>query len=60
MADRMSGSGINYNSGPISIPTAEAGEFPYRSGIHPGMYKANHGPLDSMQVLETLQKPIFG
>jgi len=38
MADRMSESGINYNSAPISVLTAEAGDFPYRSGIHPGMY----------------------
>ncbi len=39
MSDRKSESGISYNSAPISIPGAEAGYFPFRSGIHPDMYK---------------------
>jgi len=40
MADRMSESGISYNSAPISSPGTEAGDFPFRSGIHPEMYKS--------------------
>ncbi len=38
MVERKSESGINYDSTPIFADYPEAGEFPYRSGIHPGMY----------------------
>ena len=40
MIDRISESGINYDSTPNSIAGSEAGSFPYRSGIHKDMYKA--------------------
>ena len=40
MIDRISESGINYDSTPNSIVGSEAGAFPYRSGIHKDMYKA--------------------
>jgi methylmalonyl-CoA mutase N-terminal domain/subunit len=38
MTERKSESGIVYDSTPISTASPEAGEFPYRSGIHKGMY----------------------
>jgi methylmalonyl-CoA mutase N-terminal domain/subunit len=40
MVDRISESGINYDSAPYSTEDTEAGTFPYRSGIHKDMYKA--------------------
>jgi methylmalonyl-CoA mutase, N-terminal domain len=40
MVDRISESGIRYDSAPISTVATEPGDFPYRSGIHPDMYKA--------------------
>jgi methylmalonyl-CoA mutase N-terminal domain/subunit len=40
MVDRISESGISYDSTPISTTNPKAGDFPYRSGIHPDMYKA--------------------
>ena len=40
MVDRISESGIDYNSSPISSPNPGAGDFPFRSGIHAEMYKA--------------------
>ena len=39
MVDRISESGINYDSTPNSFSGSAAGEFPYRSGIHTNMYK---------------------
>jgi methylmalonyl-CoA mutase N-terminal domain/subunit len=39
MSERKSESGIKYDSTPISTTEPEAGEFPYRSGIHKNMYK---------------------
>ena len=39
MVDRISESGINYDSTPNSFSYSGAGEFPYRSGIHKDMYK---------------------
>jgi methylmalonyl-CoA mutase, N-terminal domain len=39
MVDRISESGINYDSTPNSLSYSGAGEFPYRSGIHKDMYK---------------------
>jgi methylmalonyl-CoA mutase N-terminal domain/subunit len=39
MVDRISESGINYDSTPNSFSNSEPGEFPYRSGIHKDMYK---------------------
>ena len=38
MAERKSESGIVYDSTPVSTSNPGAGEFPYRSGIHQGMY----------------------
>lgn len=38
MVKRKSESGIIYDSTPISTTHPGAGEFPYRSGIHQGMY----------------------
>jgi methylmalonyl-CoA mutase N-terminal domain/subunit len=38
MAEPKSESGIVYDSTPVSTFSSEAGEFPYRSGIHKGMY----------------------
>ena len=38
MAERKSESGIVYDSTPVSTSSPGAGEFPYRSGIHEGMY----------------------
>lgn len=38
MAEPKSESGIIYDSTPVSTSSSEAGEFPYRSGIHQGMY----------------------
>jgi methylmalonyl-CoA mutase N-terminal domain/subunit len=38
MAEPKSESGIVYDSTPVSTSSSEAGEFPYRSGIHQGMY----------------------
>jgi methylmalonyl-CoA mutase N-terminal domain/subunit len=40
MIDRISESGISYNSAQISATSADAGDFPFRSGIHHDMYKA--------------------
>lgn len=39
MTDRISESGINYDSTPNSFSDSGPGEFPYRSGIHKNMYK---------------------
>jgi methylmalonyl-CoA mutase N-terminal domain/subunit len=38
MTEQKSESGIVYDSTPVFTSTPEAGEFPYRSGIHKGMY----------------------
>jgi len=38
MVEQKTESGISYNSTPFSTAGPEAGEFPYRSGIHQGMY----------------------
>ncbi len=38
MVERKSESGIIYDSTPISTANLGSGEFPYRSGIHQGMY----------------------
>ena len=39
MAERESESGTKYDSTPIPGVGADAGEYPYRSGIHKNMYK---------------------
>lgn len=39
MVDRISESGINYDSTPNSFSNSGSGELPYRSGIHKDMYK---------------------